>query len=64
MTEDMKPEDVKCECGNPMLNKEKSTANWEVYDCVCSKCGSRSLQAAEQVKAIVISGLAKKGRRK
>jgi hypothetical protein len=57
----MKHEDVKCECGNSMLNIEKSNSQWAVYDTVCSKCGVRSLKAAREVKQIVLSSL-KKGR--
>lgn len=48
-----------CECGNSMVNVDKSTPQWEVYDCICSKCGSRSPQAAAQVRAIVMAGVRK-----
>jgi hypothetical protein len=56
--------DVLCECGNSMINKEKSTPNWKVYDCVCSKCGSRSEKAAKEVMAIMLDALSPKRARK
>jgi hypothetical protein len=60
--EEISPASPLCECGNPMINKDKSTPQWQVYDTVCSKCGSRSPQAAAMVREIIVSSF-KKGKR-
>jgi len=51
----MKDDEILCECGNNMLDVEKSTPNWKAYHCVCPKCGQRSEAAKNKFIEIAMS---------